>query len=171
MKIYCEDTKETCNNYREYLSSLHWVKLKRRYKESKLYIGCCETCFDKNKILHLHHKTYKRIGKEHLTDLVYLCEDCHNELHRLYKEKKSQGINSSIWFLVKKLRKKNKKLINNKNKQKNPNSRNKCSGELRNKAKNRNKKQSRKNTTNTTNTTNKEDSRKNDKIIIRKKKT
>lgn len=34
----------------------------------------------------MHHKTYKRLGKERLTDLILLCEDCHLELHYRVKE-------------------------------------------------------------------------------------
>lgn len=33
--------------------------------------------------IHLHHKTYERIGEELLTDLVPLCPNCHTLVHVL----------------------------------------------------------------------------------------
>lgn len=40
----------------------------------------CAACRDRGS--HLHHKTYERLGNERDSDLVVLCEWCHNKLHK-----------------------------------------------------------------------------------------
>jgi len=71
--------------YQQYLQSEHWQDVRKRYWKSKLYNGGCYACGAKNKPLQLHHKTYKRIGKERLNDLLLLCADCHKASHNLVK--------------------------------------------------------------------------------------
>ena len=41
----------------------------------------CTRCGADNKTLHVHHKTYRFIGREPLRDLITLCEDCHRKEH------------------------------------------------------------------------------------------
>jgi hypothetical protein len=61
-------------NYSDYLKSGHWQEMKVRVKKKR--------CICKNDDrLELHHKTYSRIGEEHLSDLVWLCHNCHEYLH------------------------------------------------------------------------------------------
>lgn len=31
----------------------------------------------------IHHRTYRRIGREHLGDLILLCRECHDWTHHL----------------------------------------------------------------------------------------
>lgn len=64
--------------YKEYLKTDHWREVKRRYysRNSKE----CRICGAKHNV-HLHHKTYKRLGREYDMDLVPLCKRHHNELH------------------------------------------------------------------------------------------
>jgi len=89
----CEDTKEQVETYREYLLTNHWKNIKQKVYLTSVYK--CSKCGIKHG-LQLHHKTYERVGKELLSDLVYLCRDCHNEIHQLnshgleYKLKKKK---------------------------------------------------------------------------------
>lgn len=46
---------------------------------------CCKC--KKKKNLHVHHKTYERLGKEHLNDLMVLCKDCHSKEHYIIENK------------------------------------------------------------------------------------
>jgi hypothetical protein len=67
--------------YNEYLKTQHWE------------LACCAVlerdenrCADcggstEEKPLEVHHITYIRRGKEHLEDLMTLCQDCHQERH------------------------------------------------------------------------------------------
>ena len=67
------------DDYQKYLQSSHWRKVKAQYKKRYKYV--CYLC-GATDILHLHHVTYERIGNENLTDLVYLCENCHSFIHQ-----------------------------------------------------------------------------------------
>jgi len=86
------------NNYNEYLNSEHW---KNKRKAKKLSNCICGS----NVRLELHHKTYKRVGQERLSDLVWLCHDCHEKAHVLINEGKT-----TLWESVKEVKtKKNKR--------------------------------------------------------------
>lgn len=95
--------------YQEYLKTDHWQNVKLRYYQSKLPKTCyiCGTKEHRN----LHHKSYKRIGNERLTDLIVLCEKHHHECHVLLKETR-QGFNEysktriNLWNMAKKLKRK-----------------------------------------------------------------
>jgi hypothetical protein len=65
--------------YDEYLESELWLKLRERYRNSPLPQRClsCRT----DRWLQLHHRTYQRLGREWLTDLIPLCGVCHQCLH------------------------------------------------------------------------------------------
>jgi hypothetical protein len=65
-------------SYREYIRSEQWDEKREDYRDS-LLPQTCVVCFDPN--VDLHHKTYKRLGNERLTDLVPLCRTHHDELH------------------------------------------------------------------------------------------
>ena len=73
--------------YKKYLNSKHWLDVRKRYKESKLNKGCCYCCKRKNN-LNLHHKTYKRVGKENIDDLMFLCQECHTKEHKKLNDNK-----------------------------------------------------------------------------------
>lgn len=79
--IVCEDTGEIIKSYSAYLRSKHWRLFKKKFKTSKYYRGKCFIC-SRDKMLHLHHITYVRIGKERLTDVIELCKCCHRNVHK-----------------------------------------------------------------------------------------
>jgi len=60
------------NSYKDYLKSDRWKKLKRKYLRE------CVVC---GKRAELHHRTYKRIGKEGKRDLISLCRQHHYFTH------------------------------------------------------------------------------------------
>jgi len=64
--------------YIEYLQTPHWIKLRDEHlKRSKYH---CQIC-NKNGKLNVHHRTYERKGEELYSDLITLCENCHNLFH------------------------------------------------------------------------------------------
>jgi hypothetical protein len=71
---------------REYYLSDHWRALRARYHRSKLPQKCI-VCFDPN--VDLHHRTYKRLGDEKLTDLVPLCREHHADTHALDQKQRN----------------------------------------------------------------------------------
>jgi hypothetical protein len=64
--------------YKAYLQSDHWIALKKRFY--KKYPRQCAICESKGQV-DLHHRTYKRLGKERITDLVALCREHHSAFH------------------------------------------------------------------------------------------
>jgi hypothetical protein len=68
----------TRREYAEYLRTPHWRRF-RKTAAKKLERVCpcgARTALD------LHHMTYERIGHERLTDVAWLCRDCHDALHK-----------------------------------------------------------------------------------------
>lgn len=79
--IKCKDTGEIVKGYNKYLNTEHWGYQRKRIARSRKYT--CEKCGIVNKQhFHIHHLTYKRIGNEKPTDLVFLCKGCHENLHK-----------------------------------------------------------------------------------------
>jgi hypothetical protein len=68
--------------YKLYINSYEWRKIRRKRLEKDGFR--CQNHFVRivNKNLHVHHKTYRHLGNEKLTELITLCEDCHNEIHK-----------------------------------------------------------------------------------------
>jgi hypothetical protein len=76
------------NRYRRYMQSKAWRVKKAKYWKSK-YPKCCYVCgAARHPRMHLHHRTYVRLGKERLSDLVPVCESCHQYIHDYHKNSK-----------------------------------------------------------------------------------
>jgi hypothetical protein len=102
LRKYLKDNGIT---YSEYLLTDHWKDIRERKLASKSsYI--CYACGERSG-LELHHKTYKRIGKEWLNDLVWLCRDCHEKTHVF--EREHHGKRNSLYKAARYVRKKNHK--------------------------------------------------------------
>ena len=70
-------------SYEAYINSSAWESRRGAYFAS--HSKACSACGGKEKI-HLHHKTYERMGEELDEDLAPLCEFCHSTLHRWHNE-------------------------------------------------------------------------------------
>ena len=82
-------------SYKEYLKSDAW-KIKRD-KVIKRANSWCEICKVK-RAWQVHHKTYKRIFRERLSDLIATCETCHKAEHNLLTD---EEIETAILDLIK----------------------------------------------------------------------
>ena len=69
-------------NYEQYIASEAWKRFREKYRRSE-YPQACLVCGDPD--FHLHHITYKRLGRELLRDVAPLCRDCHHRVHELHK--------------------------------------------------------------------------------------
>lgn len=61
-----------------YYYSPRWLRLRREvlaFAEHK-----CNKCGTRNE-LNVHHKHYKTLGNEDISDLIVLCKRCHSDLH------------------------------------------------------------------------------------------
>ena len=71
-------------SYEEYLTTPEWQATRKRILKRDNYQ--CQGCHEKGMMLNIHHYTYERLGCELDTDLVTLCEVCHDQLHRMMQE-------------------------------------------------------------------------------------
>jgi 5-methylcytosine-specific restriction endonuclease McrA len=70
---------ETCIGYQAYLQSLHWGAIRMRVAHRHR----CDFCGDTPRSFEVHHKTYDRVGREEMDDLMLVCPQCHEEIHGL----------------------------------------------------------------------------------------
>jgi 5-methylcytosine-specific restriction endonuclease McrA len=69
-------------DYHSYLQSEAWnQKRKKRLAKDKYR---CQDCGVEGVPLHVHHRTYKRLGRERMSDLVSVCPSCHDARHGRY---------------------------------------------------------------------------------------
>lgn len=68
--------------YQDYLASEAWKLLRKRLFAVRWQ--ACERC-QGTTWLEVHHRTYKRLGKERLEDLEILCRVCHLAHHAAKK--------------------------------------------------------------------------------------
>lgn len=83
--------------YTEYLQSPQWREKRKLKAEEQNYT--CEICHKVvRKGFHVHHKTYRHFMDEPLSDLMFLCEDCHMKLHekRNKKSKKKKSTRKKL---------------------------------------------------------------------------
>lgn len=65
--------------YAAYLQTPEWKKKRAR---ALLIAGYrCQIC-NVSGLLNVHHRTYERLGCEWLTDLLVLCQPCHETFHK-----------------------------------------------------------------------------------------
>lgn len=78
-----EGNTDSCResiDYAAYMKSAAWDSVKARYRKSDRPQACV-VCGAKR--VDLHHRTYKRLGREHLSDLIPLCRTHHLAAHAL----------------------------------------------------------------------------------------
>lgn len=70
--------------YYKYLESIEWKIIRNDRMKIDNYL--CHECLERS-AEEVHHKTYDRLFKENLEDLISVCKPCHKKLHRLPLEK------------------------------------------------------------------------------------
>ncbi len=72
------------SEYVEYLKTERWKTFKfKRYMIDKCTCQMCR-CNLTFATSHCHHITYERLTSERMSDIITLCKDCHNKLHKHY---------------------------------------------------------------------------------------
>lgn len=67
------------DDYRRYLQSETWAKIRRKALDRDNWI--CQGCLE-NRATEVHHKSYPEVlGTEPLFDLVSICRECHEKVH------------------------------------------------------------------------------------------
>lgn len=65
--------------YRDYLLTPEWAERRKAALKRARY--ACQVC-NRQRPLHVHHRTYERRGTELSADLIVLCDECHALYHR-----------------------------------------------------------------------------------------
>jgi 5-methylcytosine-specific restriction endonuclease McrA len=65
--------------YQEYLNSPHWEKTRQEALDRAS--GRCMLCNMNEEVLHVHHRTYERLGNEEPEDVIVLCATHHAQFH------------------------------------------------------------------------------------------
>jgi 5-methylcytosine-specific restriction endonuclease McrA len=74
--------------YTDYLKSAEWML--KREQTLKHWDYRCSLCFGDGN-LEVHHRTYIRLGQELPTDLIVLCDNCHERHHQIF------GLNEKLF--------------------------------------------------------------------------
>ena len=78
MGLNWRDINNEREKYHAYLCSEEWGKL--RFAVRQRSRGTCEKC-QLRPMVHVHHQTYIRKYNEQLSDLLAVCDECHNRFH------------------------------------------------------------------------------------------
>lgn len=81
----CDEYRDSClfshkEKYHIYLQSEEWKQKRNTVIEKAGHK--CQVC-NSAKELQVHHRTYERIFKEDLSDLIVLCSSCHKKFHNI----------------------------------------------------------------------------------------
>jgi hypothetical protein len=79
-------------DYYQYIRSDAWRAVKIRYLKSALPNDCFVCRKPWSNAFHFHHRSYERLGREWLTDIVPVCRPCHALIHRIVDE-----IGMNLW--------------------------------------------------------------------------
>lgn len=86
--------KKKYGSYKEYLKSSDWRVVKLRKLKSRMPYRCY--CCNTYKNLDLHHISYTRLGREKLSDLTWVCRNCHELIHKKSKALKYKDLKRSM---------------------------------------------------------------------------
>lgn len=86
-------------SYSAYLRSDLWKDAKARLSRSGRR-RACYVCAHRGR-LEVHHRSYRRIGRERAADLIYLCAGCHKKVHRGIERGELGG---TLWSAAKRLK-------------------------------------------------------------------
>jgi 5-methylcytosine-specific restriction endonuclease McrA len=83
--------------YADYLKTEHWREVRRRALEYASH--SCQLCNSRVR-LNVHHRTYKNRGNELPTDVIVLCQACHEKFHDIVNTKE-KAVGVSRWARIK----------------------------------------------------------------------
>lgn len=72
------------NTYSKYLSSKEWKRKRERVLKRD---NGCKLCGSKSDC-EVHHRTYKDVGDEDLSDLTTLCSKCHSTVTSMLRRRR-----------------------------------------------------------------------------------
>lgn len=85
-------------SYREYLQSNHWREFRQQIFKNRKQCQACGKKLGKG-IFNIHHKNYLCLGKEVDSDVLVLCQYCHNQKHKHKKWKRALKLGLELNFV------------------------------------------------------------------------
>jgi 5-methylcytosine-specific restriction endonuclease McrA len=89
--------------YSIYINSAAWRKKRQEYWDSGKSNDCYVCGAPYRQGMHLHHRSYRRLGAEYLDDLVAVCESCHRDIHAEW-----DGRGEHLWGVTESLKKRSR---------------------------------------------------------------
>ena len=86
------DPNNDLGTYEKYLNSPAWYRKRKLIKDRDKSLCICGA-----KATEVHHKTYKNIGKEPLSELVMLCKKCHDREYKSYVQSNDHSQGKAYW--------------------------------------------------------------------------
>lgn len=83
--------------YNDYLQSEAW-RVRRKWKLEQADFRC-QVC-NAGGELHVHHRTYDRLGSERENDLTVLCQDCHGLFHGKVQRPDGGDLTENGWHMA-----------------------------------------------------------------------
>jgi len=80
-----EKTAEWFDEHDEYLRTSKWRDKRDRVLKRDFYL--CQACL-RRKATQVHHKTYEHWKDEPLFDLISMCDECHDHLTNIDRERR-----------------------------------------------------------------------------------
>lgn len=85
-------------DYASYITSAAWLESNARQTELRLARWRCRFCGRgrHEARIEVHHRTYRRLGRERAEDLCTLCSDCHRDLTAALRVRKQKHLNTAV---------------------------------------------------------------------------
>jgi hypothetical protein len=95
---------EQVPSYSDYIKSDEWRKKRKDYWQHGEYHTCyiCDDPWINFAGKELHHRTYDRLGREKLDDLVPVCHGCHEKITNRWSSEKKKPYKSrmTLWQIT-----------------------------------------------------------------------
>lgn len=73
--------------YADYIRSSRWARNPARLEELRRAGYRCRICYSDQRLT-VHHRTYRRLGRERASDLTTLCQDCHEVVTNILRRRR-----------------------------------------------------------------------------------
>lgn len=88
--------------YKRYIKSERWKR--KRQQVFAHYGKRCYACRKRVRILHVHHRSYRNLTREPMSDLIPLCIKCHKEITDYHRRNRRRGIEINTAVMIKVIR-------------------------------------------------------------------
>ena len=73
------DERYEFSTYPQYLKSDHWITTREKLLD---FVTRCQVCGDRAEVFHIHHANYENLWEEKPEDLIVVCPECHEFIHK-----------------------------------------------------------------------------------------